>query len=161
MKLYLVQHGDAVDKEIDPERPLNEVGRRKVEAVAAFAQRAGVWAPAVWHSGKARAAQTAEILAKRIAQGVRIEMHPGLNPNDAVEPICRILKDREPDLVIAGHLPHLSKLAARLLLGKEAPEPIAFQRGGIVALERGEESVWKLIWALPPAFAARDFTTAG
>jgi len=27
MRLYLVQHGDAVSEEIDPERPLSELGR--------------------------------------------------------------------------------------------------------------------------------------
>src|ERR687897_643977 len=34
MRLYLVQHGDAVPEQLDPERPLSAAGRREVEAVA-------------------------------------------------------------------------------------------------------------------------------
>jgi broad specificity phosphatase PhoE len=34
MRLYLVQHGDAVPEQLDPERPLSAAGRQDVEAVA-------------------------------------------------------------------------------------------------------------------------------
>ena len=34
MRVYLVQHGDAVPERLDPERPLSAVGRREVHAVA-------------------------------------------------------------------------------------------------------------------------------
>ena len=36
MYLYLVQHGAAVSKEIDPERPLSQEGRAEVRKVASY-----------------------------------------------------------------------------------------------------------------------------
>ncbi len=36
MKLYLVQHGKALSKEADPQRPLSEEGIREVKKMAEF-----------------------------------------------------------------------------------------------------------------------------
>ena len=36
MKLYLVQHAKAVEKDVDSERPLSAEGRKDIEKVAAF-----------------------------------------------------------------------------------------------------------------------------
>ena len=44
MRLYLVQHGDAIPERVDPERPLSAEGRRNVEAV---------WLP-LWHLPQSR-----------------------------------------------------------------------------------------------------------
>ena len=63
MRLYLVQHGDALPEQVDPERPLSAEGRRDVEAVARLLASAGTRAVRVAHSGKLRAQQTAEVLA--------------------------------------------------------------------------------------------------
>jgi hypothetical protein len=41
MRLYLVQHGDAVPERLDPERPLSAAGRQEVEAVAHGAKDCG------------------------------------------------------------------------------------------------------------------------
>ena len=62
MRLYLVQHGDAVPERLDPERPLSAAGRREVEAVARLLAGAGARVAHVVHSGKLRAQQTAELL---------------------------------------------------------------------------------------------------
>ena len=64
MKLYLVQHGEAHAKNVDPERPLTERGHGDVARLAAFLSRAGVRVERVIHSGKLRAEQTAGVLAK-------------------------------------------------------------------------------------------------
>lgn len=66
MKLYLVQHGEASAKTVDPERPLTELGRTDVEQLARFLGEAGVRIERVMHSGKLRAVQTAECLAAGI-----------------------------------------------------------------------------------------------
>ena len=42
MKVYMVQHGEAEPKSVDPTRPLTEQGRQEVEQVAAFAARLGL-----------------------------------------------------------------------------------------------------------------------
>jgi phosphohistidine phosphatase len=54
MRLYLVQHGDAIPERVDPERPLSAEGRRDVEAVARLLASAGTRAVRVAHSGKLR-----------------------------------------------------------------------------------------------------------
>jgi phosphohistidine phosphatase len=51
MRLYLVQHGDAVPERLDPERPLSAAGRREVEAVARLLASAGARVAQVVHSG--------------------------------------------------------------------------------------------------------------
>ena len=63
MRLYLVQHGEALPKQVDPERPLSERGRSDVARVADFLKGAGIRVTRVAHSGKTRARQTAELLA--------------------------------------------------------------------------------------------------
>ena len=41
MRVYLVQHGDAVPKEVDPDRPLSDTGRQDIERLAKFLNRIG------------------------------------------------------------------------------------------------------------------------
>ena len=86
MRLFLLQHGDALAESFDPLRPLSIRGRSDVERMTEFATRAGMRVQRVCESGKLRAKQTAEIGAARLAPGVPIETMPGLNPNDPVEP---------------------------------------------------------------------------
>ena len=52
MKLYLVQHGEACAKEIDPERPLTEQGQADIDRLAVFLKAAGIQVERVIHSGK-------------------------------------------------------------------------------------------------------------
>jgi phosphohistidine phosphatase len=57
MKLYLVQHGDALPKDIDPDRPLSNVGHAEVGLLAELlAGHMNI--SRVLHSGKTRARQT-------------------------------------------------------------------------------------------------------
>lgn len=150
MKLYLIQHGEAVDKEVDSSRPLTAEGRETVSRVAHFAKQAGVTFSAVWHSGKTRATQTAQIVAELFASASELIEHDGLKPNDDVRAIVRELNKIDQNLAIVGHMPHLSRLASRLILDDEKRDILLFQRGGIVALERDADGVWRLIWVLTP-----------
>ena len=145
MRLYLVQHGEAKSKDEDPERHLTEKGVRDVEKTAAFLKPLGLSAGGVWHSGKARARQTAEALA----QGGAVE-RPGLAPNDPVEPVKEELARAEADVMIVGHLPFLGKLASLLVVGSESAGVVAFRNAGVVCLERGEGGAWWTTWALIP-----------
>ncbi|GAI19193.1 unnamed protein product, partial [marine sediment metagenome] len=54
MKLYLVQHAKAASKQVSPQRPLTEEGRRDVQKVAAFVKPLKLWVDYLWHSGKRR-----------------------------------------------------------------------------------------------------------
>jgi len=157
MRLYLVQHGEAKTKEQDPDRPLTARGESSVDRIAVLVKAAGICVGAVWHSGKTRAAQTAEILRSSLASTEGIVVHDGLEPNDPIEPVQRELAGVSADIMIVGHLPFLSKLVSALLIGDETIELVAFQNGGVVCLERGEEKGrWRLSWAVvPDLFGAR------
>ena len=150
MRLYLVRHGEAKPKQEDPERHLTEKGRRDAEKVAAFLKPLGLCVRALWQSGKARAAQTAEILARSLAVEEGVLERPGLAPNDSVEPVKAEVERAAGDLVIVGHLPFLDKLASLLVAGREGTDAVAFLCAGVVCLERGEEGAWSVLWAVTP-----------
>lgn len=153
MRLYLIQHGEAADESVDLERRLTARGRRDVERVSDALARAGVRIPLFVHSGKARAAQTAEILAERQGDKPAIEQAEGLNPKDPPGSMARRLREQSGDMAVVGHLPHLGRLASSLLLGNDRGDVIAFQKGGVVCLERDPEGVWRVRWMLTPELA--------
>ena len=80
MKLYLVQHGETCSKEVNPERPLTDQGELDIDRLAVFFEKAGIRVECVIHSGKLRAEQTAERLAKMIAPEVEPETSGRMNP---------------------------------------------------------------------------------
>jgi len=153
MNLYLVQHGEAKPKEEDPSRPLSEKGREEVRKVATFlAEHMKIQVTSILHSGKTRAQQTAQTLAEHLNPPEGIQMTEGLEP--LAEPSIwseRLAKTNE-DLMLVGHLPHLSKLSAYLLCQDEEKKVINFQRGGIVCLERDELGLWSIEGMIIPGF---------
>jgi phosphohistidine phosphatase len=150
MRLYLVQHGDALPEQVDPERPLSAEGRRDVEAVARLLASAGTRAVRVAHSGKLRARQTAEGLAAALAPAAVLEIMTGLNPNDPVEPVARRVAGWTSDTILVGHLPFMGRLMARLVVGHEHAPVAAFVPGSVVCLEQGEAGRWAIAWMVPP-----------
>ncbi|MHC4696650.1 MAG: phosphohistidine phosphatase SixA [Planctomycetota bacterium] len=150
MKLYLVQHGEALPKEADPQRPLSDRGREDVERMAAFLGGAGIRLGTVWHSGKLRAEQTAELLAASLGVGVRLEKVSGINPLDPTNEFARTIAKRTEDMMVVGHLPFMAKLVSHLIVLDEAASTVAFRPGTIVCLELTEEGQWHVVWMLRP-----------
>ena len=150
MKLYLVQHAEAASKDIDPDRPLTEEGRRDVQKVATFIKDLNLKVDLLWHSGKARAAQTAGVLAQAVEVRTKMTARDGLGPNDDVNAMRKELLSGKRDMMIVGHLPFLSKLASLLLTGDKTADTIAFQKGGIVAFEKTTEGQWQINWMVIP-----------
>ncbi|OHB79449.1 MAG: phosphohistidine phosphatase SixA [Planctomycetes bacterium RBG_16_55_9] len=154
MKLYLVQHAKAASKDVDPQRPLTDEGRRDVRKIVAFIKPLKLSVDFLWHSGKIRAAQTAETLAKVVEVRTETTNHDGLAPNDDVAVLKDELDASDDDVMIVGHLPFLSKLASLLLTGDESAGTVAFQQGGIVALERSAEGQCQINWMVTPDLLA-------
>ncbi len=150
MKLYLVQHAKAASKDIDPDRRLTEEGRRDVQKVATFIEALNLEVDSLWHSGKTRAVQTAEVLAEVVNVKTQMAAHDGLAPNDDFAAMKDELLSCGHDVMIVGHLPFLSKLASLLLTGNESTGTIAFQNGGIVAFEQSSEGRWQINWMIIP-----------
>ena len=148
MKLYLMQHGEAKSEEEDPERHLTDKGKKEVDAVAARLEKSGISPALIIHSGKARARETAEISGKRLNPKEGIKESENLKPMDDPKKIKEIIEKRDNDLMVVGHLQHLSKLCSLLLAGDEEKELVQFRMGGVVCLERKEG--WHLKWFIVP-----------
>jgi phosphohistidine phosphatase len=155
MRLYLVRHGDALTGDLDPARPLSDEGRDQVAVLASFLAGQGLRITRVYHSGKLRARQTAEALAAAIAPGTTPDELAGLNPNDPVEELLPTLSGWTEDSLIAGHLPHLSNLATRLLTGRAMPAGMRFEAAAAACLQRNGEGGWSLLWFVDPQLLPR------
>lgn len=150
MQLYLVQHGEAKPEEEDPERRLTENGARDVREIADFLLKARVSVDAIWHSGKPRAQQTAELLAGAVGAREGVFRREGLAPKDAVAPIKQQIEQSNANVILVGHLPFLGRLAGLLLTENEESEIVVFQFGCVVCLERDETGRWRLGWMIAP-----------
>jgi len=150
MELYLVQHGEATSKEVDAARPLTERGRAEVARVGHIAAAAGVRSAAIYHSGKLRAQQTAEILAAELGAGEIPKMLEGLSPNDDPRSVAATLDALGSAAMLVGHLPHMSRLCSQLVTGDPELQVVKFQMGGIVALAKDDSGKWRVNWMLTP-----------
>jgi phosphohistidine phosphatase len=148
MRVYLIQHGEARSENEDPQRSLTTRGQKEVVQVAGAAQRMGLRCHAIYHSGKQRARQTAEIMAQ--ALGSPVSQVPGLAPLDDVSPWAETFARGKKDLMLVGHLPFLQKLASLLIVGREDARPVLFRYGAVVCLELYEDSGWGVRWILTP-----------
>lgn len=150
MKLYLVQHGEAVAKEINPDRPLSERGVRDMEKIARLLRQGEISAGRVLHSGKLRAEQTAKLLAAAIMPEGEPESVEGINPNDDIAAFAKRLNNLDMDTLIAGHLPFMARLVSWLITGNREQETLAYQPGSVVCLQRTGEDKWILEWMIRP-----------
>ena len=150
MKLYLVRHGQAVSSEVDPQRPLSQQGRADVEKVALFIKPLDLSVEHARHSGKLRAAQTAEILAEAVEVQKDCSPRQGLRPNDDITTIADELEAYNTDLMIVGHLPFLGYLTSLLVAGKENANVAAFDAGAIACLNRSNPGQWQIEWIITP-----------
>ena len=156
MRLYLTRHGQALPPEQDPRCPLSPRGRQQIQALGqALAQR-GVQPRLIWHSGKPRAQETAQIVAQNLALETVVRQHQDLAPLDPVEPMILTLARLDEDLLIVGHLPYLATLLARLT-GAGARERNPFDTGSCICLQRAMAAEWEQQWALhPPDYATQE-----
>jgi phosphohistidine phosphatase len=152
MFLYLVQHAQAKTKQEDPERSLNREGLDAAGKMASYAGRhLNISVDTIVHSGKKRAQQTAEILAAEIKPAGGVLARADLDPDSDPAAWVDILTHQDDDIMIVGHLPHLSKLTTMLLCGFEGKDKIHFRNCGIVCLEKDESAFWSLNWMMVPS----------
>ena len=142
MKLYLLQHGECESKEINEERPLTKKGRIDIEKLSKLGPFP---VSCVFHSGKLRAKQSAEIIAGNSV----VKQKNNLAPNDDIQPLLDEIKKSNDDLMIVGHLPFLSKLSSELLAGNQNKPIISFKQGSLLCLERIEDDWIVLFFIIP------------
>lgn len=150
MALFLVQHGESLPKEQGPERGLSDAGIATVIRIACIAMDQNVVVDRILHSGKERARQTAEIIAKALPPQVEIQAETGLNPMDDVRAFAAGLNNKDR-LMLVGHLPFMARLASYLVTGSAEAQVCQFQNGGIVCLDQVDATEnWLIRWMLVP-----------
>ena len=159
MYLYLIQHGEAVPKEQDPERPLSMEGRYAIKRMAShLASGADMSIEKIYHSGKLRAEQTAAIFARELHLQNSVEMAKELNPTSLPWGWVERLVDMQENVMIIGHLPHLKRLTALLVCQDESKKCVDFRNGGVVCLFRDESGIWSLRWIIIPQILPKEKT---
>ena len=148
MMIYLVQHGEALSKQEDPQRPLSRKGTDDVEKLAILCASNRLNIKTIWHSTKLRAKQTAQIIAQQT--GAKTYQRVGLEPLDPVKPIFEEITNLKEDITIVGHLPFLERLVSLLITNNEGTVPVKFQQGGMVCLARNEDKKWSILWTVFP-----------
>jgi phosphohistidine phosphatase len=130
MRLFLVHHADALSPVVDPERPLSSLGRAHAEALAGHARAAAVKPAVIWHSGKRRARETAEIFWRVCNPLASLNMVRGLRPEDPPGWMRDMLRAEDRDVMLVGHMPSLPALLHDLIGDS------TFPLHGLVWLER-------------------------
>ncbi len=150
MKLYLVQHGHAVSKQEDPDRPLSDKGRTDLARIADFIKPLKIEVEYLWHSNKTRAIQTAQILADVVGIKKACSGRDGLNPNDEIIAVEKDIIKAGGNVMVVGHMPFLGNLASELLSGSEVANTVRFRQGGILCMNYDKDTGWQIEWMITP-----------
>ena len=129
MRLYLVRHAEAARGEPDALRPLTPAGRKQARALGRQLAGEGVRPAVVLSSPLLRAWETAEEIAR--ATGVEAEADERLAPGATADELRAAVAGRGDEVVVVGHQPDCSQIAAALTGG---PEP-RFPTAGMCVLE--------------------------
>jgi phosphohistidine phosphatase len=146
MKLYLMRHGQAASIEADPQQGLSNEGKAGIEQLAHRLSRQGVTFKQVFHSEKARAQQTAEIMTNILSPDVAPTSRTNLKPNDDPEKLLPDIDTWQEDTLIASHLPFIPHLLMLLTNDNQAS---SFTPGTIACLTKNG-SKWQLEWISRP-----------
>ena len=150
MKVYLIQHGKAKNKDEDPTRPLTDEGKTQSSKMAEFLKGTRLKPEVIYHSNKERSVETAKIFAEILNPQCALEEREDLGPNDEVNKMWKIVMTESKDVMIVGHLPYLQKLSSLLLFDSESEDCIEFQNSGVFVFSKTKEERWQLCFALPP-----------
>ena len=142
MELYLLRHADAdTMAETDDARPLSGKGEGQGRRVACFCEAHRIAPARVLSSPVLRALQTAEIVTAHLALALTVVpwLACGMRPAEAMKYLQEYAD--EPAVMIVGHEPDFSGLAA-FLVGLPSGEHIEIRKASltrltVTALERG------------------------
>lgn len=143
MKLYLMRHGDATK---DEPHVLSKRGKKESRRVVRLLCDAGIKPSVILCSSAIRARETAEIVSREL--GVPVEEANGLNPEDDAHLWLDRIREKSEDIMLVGHLPHLSRLVSLLLIGEDR-DLLDFRKSSVACLESSGE-VWVIRFFVTP-----------
>jgi len=157
--LCIMRHGLAVARgsvrfSDDDQRPLTAEGRQKMREIAQGLNRVGFELDWIVTSPLVRAAETADIMAKSIESGAPVEACDAMRPGGSPEELIAFLAKRpnRTRVLVVGHEPDLSELAARLI-GAGGHANLGFKKGGCCMIsfeESPPKAPGQLEWWLTP-----------
>jgi len=150
MKLYLVRHGEAAVNIEGGEPALSRWGNYEVEKTGTELANRVEHLDKIFHSGKLRAQQTAEIIRAKIEAKIQLEKIDGLKPNDSAAEIAEWVNGVHKDIMLVGHLPFMAKLVALLLKDSAEKTSLSFGSACVACLERSGSGDWTLLWFFSP-----------
>ncbi|HEV2177750.1 MAG TPA: phosphohistidine phosphatase SixA [Terriglobia bacterium] len=156
-ELYFMRHAAALagDGSVfdDAKRPLTPDGKAKLKQIAGGLRRLGFPVDWIVTSPLVRAVETAEIVAESVGD-VPVDFCDALRPGGAAEALVAFLAKQpvRKRILLVGHEPGLSELAARLL-GAGRHAGLSFKKGGCCLITFSEfppKSPGRLVWWLTP-----------
>ena len=158
MRIYILRHGiaeDAAPASSDAQRALTPEGKQKLRSVLKRALHAGIRPDSILTSPYKRAMETASIAAEILGVEASLSRTAALTPSGSPDRVWREIRSHESaELLIAGHEPLLSALAA-YLLGVPGLQ-IKLKKATLVALEvetAQAQPHGMLLWMLTPKLA--------
>jgi phosphohistidine phosphatase len=127
--LVIVRHAEAASGEPDELRPLTAAGRETARVLGQRLADDGLEPDAVVTSPLLRARETGQELAR--PAGLEPEPDERLAPGATAEAVRAAAEERGQTVIVVGHQPDCSRIAAALGGGEEP----AFPPGGMVSLE--------------------------
>lgn len=154
MKLYLLRHGIAADREAwdgdDAQRPLTSQGRKCMQREAKGMQDLGVVPDRIITSPLTRAKETAQIVAQRLHLEKRLIEDERLADSFDAKRLAGILRDHGKDdsVMLVGHEPDFSETIGELVGGAS----VDLKKGGLarIDLDSSSSTRGELVWLLPP-----------
>ena len=158
-ELYIMRHGIAAARTAatlvdDAKRPLTPEGKQKMREIAAGLVRTGWELDWIVSSPLVRAVETAEIVAEALSPKPPVDFCEALRPGGDPQALVTYLAKRSTyrSVLVVGHEPDLSALAARLIgAGRNANMP--FKKGGCCRISFTEfppKTPGRLGWWLTP-----------
>ena len=129
VRLVIVRHAEAASGEPDELRPLTPEGRETARALGQRLAAEGLSPDAVLTSPLLRARETAQELAR--PAGLEPEPDERLAPGATAEAVRAAAEARGQIVIVVGHQPDCSRIAAALGGGEE----LAFPPAGMLSLE--------------------------
>jgi len=159
MEIYLLRHAIAENArpgQPDAERALTAEGRDKLRRVLKCARAAGVKPSAILSSPYRRALETAAAAKEALGCEGEVERTQALVPDASPHDVWEEIRSRksESGILLAGHEPHMSALAA-FLLGAPALQ-VDMKKAALVRVDCdrfGPQPQGILKWMITPGTA--------
>jgi phosphohistidine phosphatase len=145
--VFLIRHAAAIDETLelrDPMRHLTRAGRTQASSLGDRLRWHDCTPTHIWTSPLVRAVQTAELVATGLAAEAAVEVMPGLAPGESARTLLAALQALATDasVVVVGHEPGISGIAARLLGLTDFP---ALVKAEAVRISEGTLR-WRFAW---------------